>query len=143
MKLSTFGAVLRFAIDLEEAAAKRYANIAPPQAQAAATLSALAGDSQKRAQMLTRVRQENITEMILEPITDLDGDDYQTEPGPTDEKDFAGFLQMALESEERAQRFYLDSAVKAKFLLAEVGRIFERLARENGERQAKLRALQQ
>ncbi|MFB0535620.1 MAG: ferritin-like domain-containing protein [Anaerolineae bacterium] len=130
MELGTFGAILRFAMDLEEQAVGFYEGTARGGLEE--TFGELARGSGKRLRRLERARREMVAEMILESITGLDGDAYHVDLDPgTDE---AGLVRQAQALEETAARFYRDAA--AKMPIREVVRLFQRLARENEQRQA-------
>ena len=131
MKLGTFGAVISFALELEEQALVYYEslnNTLSPQ---------LLKGSQKRLNRLRRIRQELVTEMILEPITDVDSDDYVVSiPAGTDE---AEKLMGAVRLEENMGRYYSKSAPLIP--MKEVERAFVRLAKENEMRVASINKL--
>ena len=69
MELGTFGAILGFAMDLEERAAGFYE--AGAQGGLEGPFGELARGSYKRLRRLERARREWVVEMILEPITGL------------------------------------------------------------------------
>ena len=128
MQLGTFGAIMGFAMDMEEQAAAFYEQAA--HAKLAEPFGQLAQGSHKRAKRLERARRELVSEMILESITGLDGDHYQLDLDP--QADDGALLRQALEMEEEALTFYGDAA--AKMPIREVVRLFGRLARENERR---------
>ena len=129
MELGTFGAIMRFAMDLEEQAAGFYEGAARDGLRGA--FGELASGSRKRLRRLERARREFVTEMILEAITGLDGDAYHVDLDPADE---SGLLRQAQALEEASARFYRDAAEKMP--IREVVRLFRRLARENEQRKA-------
>jgi len=132
MELGTFGAIVSYAIELEEQAAVFYEGVTG--GSFAETFAELAKGSRKRLDRLQRARQELIAEMILEPITGLNALDYGvTLDSGTDE---AGLRSQARALEETSARFYRDAA--AKMPIKEVVRLFERLLGENEKRLAKL-----
>jgi len=130
MELGTFGAILGFAMDLEERAAGFYEEVARAGLEGA--FGELARGSGSRLRRLERARREMVAEMILESITGLDGDAYRVDLNP--EADEAGLLRQAQALEETAARFYRDAA--AKMPIQEVVRLFQRLVRENEQRKA-------
>ena len=79
MELSTFGAVLAFAIEQEERLARFYQEAAERKDCGAArtVFQELARQNTKRRDLLVRTRQEQVTEMVLEPITGLRRADYE------------------------------------------------------------------
>ena len=80
----------------------------------------------KRFTTLERVRRENVTEMILEPIVGLDSDDYKIET----EIEEAKLVETALSVEKTLHRFYSNAASKIEFLI-EASYAFELLAEAN------------
>ncbi len=111
--LTNFGAIFAFAIDLETQLGAYYQ---------AAGLSDLAAAADKRRTNLERVRRENITEIKLEPIDDLDADDFTfdlTDSSPEG-------LRAAAAT---AARFY-DSAAP-KLNVREAQRALERCAKQH------------
>jgi len=131
MELGTFGAIMRFAMELEQRASDFY------EQAAGATFHELARGSRKRLGRLKRARREMVSEMILESITGLDGDAYNVDLDP--QADEAGLLRQARIWEQTCARFYQDAA--AKMPIREVVRLFQRLARENQKRKAQFSSL--
>jgi hypothetical protein len=135
MELNTFGAVMGFAVDLEQRAGEWYARAASSASPAlAARLQELGEARAKRKKLMERVRRENVTEMILEPISGLDGAPYEADAqvGAGDTE----LLRQALLREEQAEQFYL--AASAKLSIPEVARIFKKVARAVAESRAGL-----
>lgn len=132
MDLGTFGAILGFALAREERAAAFYEQAA--QGNHAALFQELARGARKRRQRLEQARREGVAEMILEPITGLDGDSYQADLDPS-----AGqveLLRQARALEETAARFYQDAA--AKIPIREVARLMQQLAQESRQRAGRI-----
>jgi rubrerythrin len=79
VELGTFGAIIKFALNLENAASTFYESAIKLIANQTINdlFDKLYQRKQKRIQLLTRVRRENITETILEHITGLTSDDYE------------------------------------------------------------------
>lgn len=141
MELRTFGAALKFALDLEAIAAAFYESAIGITAShdLKGLFESLLLRGQKRIDLLMRVRRENTTEMILEPISGLDGDQYQPKteiPAVTGD---AALTKLAESLEQKIQDFYKDAAEKISFL-SEPADIFERLADENAENAKRLQA---
>lgn len=132
MELGTFGAILRFAMDLEQQAAGFYEGTTGGELEG--IFRELARGSRKRLSRLERARREMVAEMILESITGLDGDAYGVNLDP--EADEAGLLHQAQALEKTLARFYRDAADKMP--IREVVRLFQRLVRENEQREAQL-----
>lgn len=94
-ELSTFGAIMSHAIELETKIAQYYRDKGE---------TARAAETDRRRATLERVRRENVVEIQLEPIHGLNAEDY--------------LLDAAIESgdveaiERTAARFYADVAPK-------------------------------
>ncbi len=140
---TTFGSVIRFALELERAAMAVYDDLAgrPDLAQAAESFKVLSAAHNKRSDVLEHTRREKLNEMILEPIQDLDGSKYKIETKVPDGVDLAGAKAFSAKMEEVSGSFYLDSSEIAKFLLAEAARILERMGKESQANKAKVEAL--
>jgi len=141
MALNTFGAVLRYAIEMEERAAQFYsgAAAAAKDSQVTGFLRDLAVVRARRAQQVTRIRRENVAEMILEPVANMDGRSYARNLDLSGDASDSERLRMASLLEEDAQRFYLDAGQRLS--IAEVSRALSRLAKENGQAKSKADAL--
>ncbi len=137
MELGTFGAILGYAMQLEEGAAGFYEAAARGSLQAA--FGELARSSRKRLRRLERDRREGVAEMILESITGLDSDAYRMDLNS--EADETELLRQAQALEETAARFYRDAAVKMP--VREVTRSLTRMAQENEKRAAELEKIGQ
>jgi hypothetical protein len=136
VSLNTFGAVVTFAIDLEGAMQRFYEDASAIGGDTAELFAQYARKSAKRRQRMVAVRQDNVTEMILEPIHGLNQVDY--DPAFTAPKDRDQALAEAIRLEGRAERFYRDAGPKLN--VTEPRRAFQKLAQENVERLAELRA---
>jgi rubrerythrin len=125
MELGTFGAILGFAMDLEKRVAVFYGRAAP--GDLGRVFDERVRDVKKRLRRLERARRELVSEMILESITGLDGDDYAvTLDAAADEE---ALLAQARDLEAASTRFYRDAATKMP--IREVARLFERMADEH------------
>jgi rubrerythrin len=132
VELGNFGAILRFALQLEEQSMAFYQGAAQPRQEE--TFRSLGEISRKRLRLLERARREGIVEMVLEPITGFDSVSYHLRLDT--EADEAEFERQALALEDTAARFYRDAADKLP--IRGVARLFRRLARENEQRRADL-----
>ena len=142
MSLGTFGAVLKFALELETLGVAYYetATTITQNQELKSLFESLIAQGQKRTQTLMRVRRENTTEMILEPISGLSSQKYrlQTECPPECPDD--QLIQLARTLEDQIHQFYIDAAEKLGFL-SEVADIFERLAEENANNKNRLQTV--
>jgi hypothetical protein len=113
--LNNFGAILTHAIELEEKLRDYYQGIGNTER---------ADASERRRENLTCVRQDNVVEIMLEPIEGLHEDNYALNLSDTSAKGQATV-------EEIAARFYTDVAPKIN--IREARRALERCARQHGE----------
>jgi rubrerythrin len=140
---TSFGTVIRFALELERVAAIANEELAsePGLAAQSATFKAIAENHRKRLRLLEDTRREKLNEMVLEPISDIKRESYPVDcdvPKGADARRAAAF---SAKIEETSARFYLDSAKTAKNLLHDAARIMERLAKENMANKAKFDSL--
>jgi hypothetical protein len=140
-ELTTFSAILTFAAELEGTLAAFYESAAQVSGDLAEAFENNGRKAAKRRQRLIAIRQDNITEMVLEPITGLNAEDYTvtdiTAPGtPTDR---AEALAQAITIEGRAEKFYLETGPKLN--VTEPRRAFQKMAQEAGDRLAELKAV--
>lgn len=139
MELGTFGAIMRFALEVENEVTSFYesAKELVEDQELAGLFDILADRGQKRAKTIERVRRENVTEMILEPITGLDSETYKPVTVIPEDPDDGAIQEVAVEIEKNLQSFYTQAAVKIDFL-SEVAYSFELLAEANEEASERL-----
>jgi rubrerythrin len=128
MNLGTFGAIISFALELESQACDFYENLG--STVLSLDIRLFLRGSLNRVSRLKRIRQELVTEMILEPITGVDSDDYSLVISDYSEE--ADALHQAFRLEENLRTFYLTTAPLIP--MKEVQRAFTRLAKENESR---------
>jgi rubrerythrin len=128
MELATFGAILSFALEMEKHATVFYSDAARGELEE--LFLRLADGSKKREIRIERARREGIAEMILEPISGLDSDDFEVNPDPN--AGSGDILNHAVALERNAARFY-DEAAK-KLPVREVARILIRMAKDSEKR---------
>jgi rubrerythrin len=141
MSLSTFGAIMGFAAEMVQQTEAFYKTMIQrakdPILREA--LHVLLEEEGKNYSLMEKTRRENVTEMILEPITGLDQGNYEIEMKGMDQTQDADLLKMALILEERERRFF--SEVSDRVPLPEVGRIFRKVAQKKERSLAKLKTL--
>jgi rubrerythrin len=78
VELGTFGAIIKFALDIERKIGDFYQSASDivKDDELVTIFTNLVVRGQKRMKTLERVRRENVTEMILEPIIGFDSDSY-------------------------------------------------------------------
>ena len=140
MALSTFGAIMGFASEMIGSALDIY-KIAIGKAidpNLKETLQALLKEEEKNYSLMEQTRRENVTEMILEPITGLRQEDYEMDVKLSDHTKDVDLLKVALALEEKEKKFFIDSS--AKVPLPEVARIFRKVVKKKEENLSKLKS---
>ncbi len=134
MELGTFGIILKFALDLEGTASSFYESAAKNAVDSnlVSLFENLLNRGQKRIKTLKRIRRENTTEMILEPITGFSSDSYDLVTAIPEDNDERTIREIAATIEEVLHDFYTVAATKIDFL-SEAAYSFEILAEENDE----------
>jgi hypothetical protein len=124
MELGTFGAIMKFALEIESEVSSFYESVSRNAKDP--KLSGLFGElysrGQKRIKTLERIRRENVTEMILET--------YKPETIVSEGSDDNTIKKAAVVIEKNLNEFYNQAAVKIDFL-SEVAYLFELLAEAN------------
>ena len=69
---------------------------------------------------------------------EIDSDEYEIETSLGDKASYADAVAQAIKIENKIKKFYEDAAEQSKSLMADVPRIFVRIARKRDERIAKL-----
>ena len=132
MQLGTFGAIMKFAMDLEIFAEQFYENAL--RCRLDSDVQSLMEKFHKRCsirvKLLERVRRENVTEMILEPIEDFESNPYVITITIPDGSDSTKVNEMASAVEKKRHGFFEKASVKIEFLI-EAAETFERLSDEN------------
>lgn len=128
MELSTFGAIMKFAMDREKdiadilRSADRNEKLSPFRELTDRIMS----DSTKTVQLLERTRREGINEVILHPVAGLESDNYSFQDRSTDELAAREFGEYLTDAFDRIVGFYTDAALKISN--PEAARVFKRLA---------------
>ncbi|MBI4240171.1 MAG: hypothetical protein HY613_00510 [Candidatus Rokubacteria bacterium] len=132
MELTTFGAVLGFAIEQERAASQLYAEASrdPRSGGLAALFSEAATEKRAHVGWLERSRREQVAEMILVPISDLRDEAFL--PSPPTDLERSQILDRMIDREEAAHRFYRVAAQRIG--LPEVAKLLERIAGRTASR---------
>ena len=132
MDLGTFGAIMNFALEVENEISSFYKSASEyvKDQNLAGLFSDLSNRGRKRVKTLERVRRENVTEMILEPIVGLDSENYKliTEiPSGMEQKEVK---ELSIDIEKGLLEFYTHAAAKIDFLI-EAAYSFELLSEAN------------
>ena len=141
MGLTTFGAIMGFAAEMAGKAGEVYKTFGSrARAQSLREVfQGLAEEEAKNYALMVKTRRENVTEMILEPVTGLEQEDYEIDLKVPEVTEDAGLLKTVLMIEERQKKFFRDASLKVP--LPEVARIFRRVAQKKEENLARLQGL--
>jgi rubrerythrin len=141
MTLSTFGAIMGFAAELVKQAEDHYRALAlrARDSTLKEVLEALSSEEVRNHALMIRARRENVTEMILEPVSGLHREDYEMDAKVPDHREDAEIIRSALILEERGKKFFQDAS--AKVPLPEVARIFRKVAQKKEENLQRLQGL--
>jgi hypothetical protein len=140
MTLTTFGAIMSFALERVGYSVNIYKSMVQKAKDSVLkeTLQLLLDEEIRNYALMEQTRRENVTEMILEPITGLQQEDYRIEVTLSDQPKDVDLLKVAIVLEEKEQNFFNDSS--AKVPLPEVARTFRRIAQKKEKNLAKLKA---
>jgi len=143
VEISTFATLLRFAMDLERQAEEFYRSLAAKirDPWASELFSGYAREYARRLKLLEGIRQRDISEVLLEPISGMDSRQYVVATNVNDRMDIETASNAALDIETKFEAFYKDSLRVAGAVLGEAGRVFRKLSEENRERRKVLSSL--
>lgn len=132
MKLNTASAVTSFAKELEENSIRYYENLIQKYAQDKETFLAFIKENKKNIVSVQRVYYEGITDAIegCFSFEGLDTDNYKFNIELSTKTNYTEALKNAIEIEEKIQKYYIDSAEASKSLMADIPRLFERIAKK-------------
>jgi len=143
MKLQTASSCISFAKGLEEQSAKFYQGLSQRYAEGEDIFLSFAMKNKKNGVQIERVYYEVITDAIEGCFAfEIDSGEYEIDTSLEDKASYADALAKAIDIEEKMKGFYEDAAEQSKALMADVPRVFVRIATKRGERIAKLEALQ-
>jgi hypothetical protein len=141
MPLQNFGSILNFAEELEQLDQRFYeAALTNPACRAHTQLFAdLSAEAGKNVKTVQRLRRENVTEMILEPVQDFTRASFCEDCAEAAVLTAAEVLKAAQRLETRAERYYIEAAGKLQ-ALSEVSRALRTLGKIRKTRAAKISA---
>lgn len=141
MALSTFGAIMGYAAEMVKQTGEVYDGLIGKAKSPALKqiLEDFASEEKKNQSLMEKTRRENVTEMILEPITGLCQEDYEVNFKDMAQKEDSDLVKIALVLEERAKRFFRDASTKIP--LPEVARTFRRIGQRKEENVVRLQKL--
>lgn len=144
MSLNSFGAILSFAEELESQKRQYYEAAVQKidqsinNAGAKGLFESLEAECNKQIKLIRRTRQENVTEMILEPVKDFFKESFMMDVKVPDRT--AEMILTAKKNEETGIAFYTEAALKLK-ALSEVSRTLKQLAKKQSVRLEKLNSV--
>ena len=140
----TASAVISFAEKLEAESSGFYRKLAQRfEGNHKETFLFFVNESEKNRKLITRTYQETISD-ALEACFSFEGinlNDYRVQTALRDETNVSEALNIAIELEEKAGKFYLDVAERSRSLLATMPRAFGKVAEKRNSRKIKLRSL--
>jgi septum formation topological specificity factor MinE len=142
MALTTFGAIMGYAAEMVRRSGEVY-QVAVQKAQNPAlreALEILLAEERKNQSLMEKTRREHVTEMILEPISGLQQEDYEMDIEVSGQSADADLLGIALTLEEKEKKFFADAS--ARIPLPEVARIFRKMVQKKESNLMKLRNLE-
>ena len=118
MPITNFGGLLNFAEQMEQQDMAFYESVAtnPEMSDLSGLFQEFAKDGKKNIAHILRTRRENVTEMILEPISDFFRESFVLEVGDDKKMGRAQILDYSQKMEARAIAYYTQGAVKIKAL---------------------------
>ncbi len=139
MPLENFGSILNFAEELENQDRQFYAVAAgnPDCVGCQVLFGELEADAERNMKTVQRIRRENVTEMILESVTDFVRGSFCEACEGAGQMTAAQALETATRLEARADRYYFEAAEKLKSL-TEVARALQTLGKNHKTHIAKL-----
>ncbi len=143
MKLENFGGILGFAAEIEAADAAFYKNLATNNdacMNVKEIFEQFAKDEKKNEKNMLRTRQQNVTEMILEAISDFNSDAFIADREGADTMDVKEAISKAIDIENKAEAFYLQAAEKLS-ALPEVARVLKKTASKRANHINRLKEL--
>jgi hypothetical protein len=99
------------------------------------SIATFSKDSERRIELLTRVRQQTIVEMTLEHVTGLKLGEFSIVFEKTVGDRQIDDLRKAFIIEDFMKKTYSEASKKVAYTSADAGELLDRLSQENGERQ--------
>jgi rubrerythrin len=142
MPLENFGSILNFAEELENQDQLFYETVAanPGCAEHREMFEQFALDAKKNVKTAQRTRRENVTEMILEPISGFTRAPFCEECAEAGSMSVEEALATANRLVKRAERYYTEAAVKIK-KQPEVARALKTICKKHTAHRERLAAL--
>ncbi|MFW9944110.1 MAG: hypothetical protein ACFFB7_03855 [Candidatus Sifarchaeia archaeon] len=129
MELSTAGAILSFALGMEEKVLAFYGWVQSVESfgESSEILDLVVNEHKSTERRLARLRRESVTEMILEPIHGFQSEDFEIDLKPPPNIDSQKCLALMKRLEATLSSFFRVAATKTMFL-QEISLALERMA---------------
>ncbi len=139
MPLTSFGSILTFAEEIEIQDRAFYSEVAgnPENTEILPLMEQFIKEGKKNISIIQRTRRENVTEMILEPISDFVRAPFCIEKQNGQDMDKDTVLEFVKEIEQRSLDYYTQASVKMK-ALPEVSNALRLLAKKHTARIKKI-----
>lgn len=143
MQLTTASEIVRFAKELEDTTAKFYEGLAQNYEGGKEAFLSFVKENKKNRLFIQRAYSEVVTDALETGFSfaGLQIDAYMIDVDLAEGAHLSDAVKKALEIEEKIQKFYFTAAEVSKALLADISRVFERIAKKRIERKAKLKSL--
>jgi len=143
VELQTASAVISFAKNLENDSAAFYVNAAQTYPEAAEVFLPFSEENKRNRILVERTYYEVISDALEAGFSfeGLNTDDYSIKGESIGGESYSDMLNRAIEMEGKVQEFYLAAAEKSRSLMADIPRVFERVARKRDQRKLKLSLL--
>lgn len=141
MMFTTFGAIMGFAAEIVAQTEEIYGTLSEEaeEPELKEILKTLLKEEKRNHPLMEKMRRENVTEMILEPIPELPWEDYKIHHSVQGRMEDADILKLALILEERERKFFQDASSKVP--LPEVASRLQKVVQKKEENLARLRKL--
>jgi hypothetical protein len=141
MTFTTFGAIMGFAAEIVAQTEEIYGTLSEEaeEPELKEILKTLLKEEKRNHPLMEKMRRENVTEMILEPIPELPWEDYKIHYSVQDRMEDADILKLALILEERERKFFRDASSKVP--LPEVASRLRKMVQKKEENLARLQRL--
>ena len=141
-ELNTASQIISFAKKLEEDSAKLYQDLAERCGRARETLLSFAEENRKDIVQIERTYYEVISDAIEGCFSfKVDPDEYTFNTKLVDNTSYSDALHMAIDIEQTIMQFYSAAAEQSQSLLADVPRLFTKIAKKRDDRKLKVELL--
>lgn len=141
MTLTTFGAIIGFAAEIINETKTVCKGMAEKTKYPLLKeiVENIVKEEEKNYSLMEKTRRENVTEMILEPITGFEREDYIIRLDGMNQEHDKGLTEILLLLIDRERRFFHDASTKVP--LPEVAGILRKISRKKDETLKKLKEI--